>query len=160
MYNVVEISKILGVSDKTVYRYLRKYKNELENELRIDSNDKKALTKAGITKLSELTGNSIKEKFENDMRTDKKEKKENLVFQELKNQIKDLKEDKKFLREENKKLKNDLMVVTNKLATLLDQEQQLRLQDKKQLENKSETSETEDKKEKSNIKKFFNIFGS
>lgn len=160
MYNVVEISKILGVSDKTVYRYLRKYKNELENELRIDSNDKKALTNAGITKLSELTGNSIKEKFENDMRTDKKEKRENLVLQELKNQIKDLKEDKKFLREENKKLKNDLMVVTNKLATLLDQEQQLRLQDKKQLENKSETSETEDKKEKSNIKKFFNIFGS
>lgn len=141
MFDVIEISKILGVSDKTVYRYFKKYDSQMEQYILRNRHGNKALSKKGLEKLSKLVNKEIELPDENE---------NDLILQELRKQIQELKDDKKYLREQNKELKEN---ITN-LTRLLDQEQQLRLHSIKQLEEPTEENQ-EDIEDRATEKSFF-----
>lgn len=124
MFDIVDISNFLGVSDKTVYRYLRKYDSQLRKYFR-EKNGKKALTRKGLEVLAEISGNEIQ--YTKDYQDD-------ILIDFLRKQILSLEEDKKNLQAQNKALQAQI----SNLTKLLDQEQQLRLHSIKQLEEPTE----------------------
>lgn len=140
MFDIIEISKILGVSDKTVYRYFKKYNSQINAHILKNKQGNKALTREGVQKLAKLTNKEIDLPGET---------KDDLLMKELREQIQELKADKKYLQEQNKELKTNI----SNLTRLLDQEQQLRLHSIKQLEEPKENSSSDT--EGSNDKTFF-----
>jgi hypothetical protein len=140
MFDIIEISKILGVSDKTVYRYFKKYNSQINAHILKNEQGNKALTREGVQKLARLTNKEIDLPGET---------KDDLLMKELREQIQELKADKKYLQEQNKELKTNI----SNLTKLLDQEQQLRLHSIKQLEEPKENSSSDT--EGSNDKTFF-----
>lgn len=121
MFTVVEISSLFGVSNKTIYRYLKKYDSQMRKHFLRDNQGNKALNREGLEKLAKLINKKIE-------LPDKDEK--NLILEELRKQIDELKEDKTYLREQNQELKQNI----SNLTKLLDQEQQIRLYNIKKLE--------------------------
>jgi transposase len=140
MFDIIEISKLLGVSDKTVYRYFKKYNSQINAHILKNEQGNKALTREGVQKLARLTNKEIDLPGET---------KDDLLMKELREQIQELKADKKYLQEQNKELKTNI----SNLTKLLDQEQQLRLHSIKQLEEPKENSSSDT--EESNDKTFF-----
>lgn len=140
MFDIIEISKLLGVSDKTVYRYFKKYNSKINAHILKNEQGNKALTREGVQKLARLTNKEIDLPGET---------KDDLLMKELREQIQELKADKKYLQEQNKELKTNI----SNLTKLLDQEQQLRLHSIKQLEEPKENSSSDT--EGSNDKTFF-----
>jgi|SRR6056297_360349 len=140
MFDIIEISKLLGVSDKTVYRYFKKYNSQINAHILKNEQGNKALTREGVQKLAQLTNKEIDLPGET---------KDDLLMKELREQIQELKADKKYLQEQNKELKTNI----SNLTRLLDQEQQLRLHSIKQLEEPKENSFSDT--EGSNDKTFF-----
>jgi len=151
MFNVIDIANILDVSDKTVYRYFKKYNSQLREFVTQDEKGNKALNSNGLSKLSKLVDKKIKFSSENTNYQIPGENK--LLLEELRKQIQELKDDKKYLREQNKELKENI----SNLTRLLDQEQQLRLHSIKKLEEPTEENQ-ENNVERSTEKSFFRKF--
>ena len=142
MFDVTEISKIFSVSDKTVYRYFKKYDSQMNQYILKNKHGNKALSRKGLEKLSELVNKEIKLPGEN---------KNDLILKELRKQIHELKDDKNYLREQNNNLKNQI----DNLTKLLDQEQQLRLHSIKKLEEPNEKEKSEEKNNNEVLEKSF-----
>ena len=101
MLDVKEISKKMGVSKKTVYKYLKIYDDMLEPYTSIGKNNQKLLDEKGYKLFLKLTDQQ-EEKEKNDGHDTK-------YIELLESQVKDLKDDKESL------------------IRLLDQQQQLHL---------------------------------
>jgi transposase len=101
MLDVKEISKKMGVSKKTVYKYLKIYEDMLEPYTSIGKNNQKLLDEKGYKLFLKLTDQQ-EEKEKNDGHDTK-------YIELLESQVKDLKDDKESL------------------IRLLDQQQQLHL---------------------------------
>jgi len=101
MLDVKEISKKMGVSKKTVYKYLKIYDDMLEPYTSIGKNNQKLLDEKGYKLFLKLTDQQ-EEKKKNDGHDTK-------YIELLESQVKDLKDDKESL------------------IRLLDQQQQLHL---------------------------------
>jgi AcrR family transcriptional regulator len=114
MFDVKEISKRLGVSKKTVYKYFKKYDDVLKEYLSIGNKYQKVLNNKGYNLLVRLIEQPTEEKNKSGQDHDNKD---NRYIELLESQIKDLKADKEKLYSANEKLHQEL-----------DQQQQLHLQ--------------------------------
>lgn len=115
MYDVNDISKILSVSNRTVYRYLSKYSDKLSDCLSSGDNGKKLLDQKGLETLARLTNKNIDVKDKNTRNAIAHEKESEYITL-LKEQVQELKQDKERLHKQ-----------VDELTRLLDQQQQLTL---------------------------------
>ena len=149
MFDIVDIAKILEVSEKTIYRYFKKYDSQLRKFITQNEKGNKAINDKGLFVLSKLVGKNIE--FSAEKRNEKVDfqitGENKMLLEELRKQIDELKEDKTYLREQNQELKQNI----SNLTKLLDQEQQIRLYNIKKLEEP-----IEEKVEVENFKKLNN----
>lgn len=149
MYIVDEISKLLGVSDKTIYRYLRKHKKTLEKEIRKNENNKKAITKKGLEQLAKLEGKKIKWPEIKRKEKSKQVHEEKYYIKLLESQVKDLKDKIAEVKKDKNNQIEDLKADKDNLIKLLDQQQQLH----QQLQNNIKLLEVNADKQKEQVKK-------
>ena len=136
MLDVKEISQRLGVSKKTVYKYLKKYDDVLKEYLSTGSKNQKVLSKQGYDLLVKL----IEQPTEKEQPTDHgHDKNDERYIKLLESQIKDLKDDKEKLYSANERLHKEL-----------DQQQQLHLQLQNNIKLLEVNADTHKQKEQDN----------
>jgi hypothetical protein len=150
MYDVNDISKILRVSNRTVYRYLSKYSDKLSHRLSEGDNGKKLLDQEGLEILARLTNKNIDVK-DKSTRNAIADERESEYITLLKEQVQELKQDKERLHKQ-----------VDELTRLLDQQQQLTLigspGENGKTDNGNENSTKDNENKNSFFSKIKNLF--